>query len=96
MLGFFAADFLYTLHNNSKESYRLYLHYAKYTRLIDDVLENEKVSPWVEIASGLWVKDYVEFRVFWDKVTRQIKDKRQQEKTALQDQKAHQLKKEYE
>lgn len=42
------------------------------TRQIDDILEDKDIEPWIEIAKGIWVKDFVEFRAFWARVHKQI------------------------
>lgn len=58
-MGFGIADLIYSLKNNTRESYRLYILYPKMTRAIDDVLEHKKVKPWIDISQGVWVRDFV-------------------------------------
>jgi hypothetical protein len=51
-------------------------------------LGNEQVKPWIEICKGFWVRDYIEFRAFWNRVHKQIWEKQQIEKDKIRDSKA--------
>lgn len=49
-------------------------------KFIDDTLGSEGVKPWAEIAGGFWVRDFVEFRAFWEKVRVELFDHKKKQK----------------
>lgn len=58
----------------------MYIMYPNVMKFIDDTLGSEGVKPWAEIAGGFWVRDFVEFRAFWEKVRVELFDHKKKQK----------------